>query len=108
VEAALDVPDLVMDIADAVERHADADQKIVLRTEFDDAREHRNRAMRREAGGVDADLPQPRQAALEHLHHLGQVISGRRLAPRDVEVFDSAPELVLADPLALVEGTVLL
>src|SRR5206468_6102319 len=75
VETALDVPNLIVDVADAVERHADADQQIVLGAETDDPREHGNGAMRREAGGVDADFPQPWQVAVERLHHLWQIIA---------------------------------
>src|SRR5262249_22806701 len=44
--------------------------------------------------GVDADLAHPREVALEHLHHLRQVVARRRLAPGDVQVFDRAPERV--------------
>ena len=44
VEAALDVTDLIVDVADAVERDADAERQSLLRAEFDDAREHRDRA----------------------------------------------------------------
>ena len=92
VEAALDVAHLIVDVADAVERHADADEQVVLRAELDDPREHRDRAMRRQAGRVDADLAHPRQMPLEHLDHLGQVVARRRLAAGDVQVLDRAPE----------------
>ncbi len=98
VEAALDVPDLIVDVADAVERDADADQQIVLGAELHDAGEHRDGAMRRQAGGVDADLAHPRQVALEHLHHLRQVVARRRLAAGDVQVLDGAPERMAASP----------
>ena len=67
----------------------------LLRAELDDAGEHRDGALGRQAGGVDADLAQPRQVAVEQLHHLGQVVPGRRLAAGDVEVLDRAPERVV-------------
>ncbi len=94
LEAVLDVPDLVVDVADAVERHADADEEALLGAELDDRRQQPDRADRRQAGGVDADLAQARQVPVEELDHLRQVVPGRRLAARDVQVLDRAPERV--------------
>ena len=57
--------------------------------------------MRRQSGGVDADLAHPRQMPLEHLHHLRQVVARRRLAAGDVQVLDVAPERVVHRRLEL-------
>jgi hypothetical protein len=92
VESPFDVADLIVDVADAVERDPYADEEIVLRTELDDLREHRDGSIRRQTCGVDADLPHARQAPLEHLHQIRQVVSRSRLAARDVEVLDGPPE----------------
>jgi hypothetical protein len=40
---------------------------------------------------------------LEHLHHLGQIEAGRRLAAGDVEVLDRAPERAVERRLELRE-----
>ena len=103
VEALLDRAHLVVDVADAVERDADADQDAVRGAELDDAREHRDRALRRQAGRVDADLAHPRQMTMEHLHHLGEIVPGGRLAAGDVEVFDRTPERIGEHRLELLE-----
>jgi len=76
---------------------------ILLGAELHDAGEHRNGAMRCEACRVDADLAHPRQTALEQLHHLRQIVAGRRLAAGNVEVFDGAPEIVCHHAVELVE-----
>ena len=59
---------------------------------FDDPREHRNRAVRCQSGRVDPDLAHPRQMPVEHLDHLRQVVARRRLAAGDIQVLDGAPE----------------
>ena len=74
--------------------------------ELHDAREHRDGAVRRQARGVDSDLPQARQVALKQLHHLRQVVPRRRFAARDVEVLDRTPERTGHDRLELLEGHV--
>ena len=66
--------------------------------ELDDPREHRDRAVRRQPGRVDADLAQPRQVPVEQLDHLRQVVPRRRLAAGDVQVLDGAPERVVEAP----------
>ena len=64
----------------------------LLGAELDDPRQHRDGAMRRQAGRVDADLAQARQVPVEQLHHLRQIVPRRRLAAGDVQVLDRAPE----------------
>ena len=92
LEAVLHVPDLVVDVADAVERDADAQQEPLLGAELDDRRQQADGANRRQARRVDPDLAQAGKVALEHLHHLRQVVPRRRLAAGDVQVLDRAPE----------------
>ena len=91
VESFLDRAHLVVNVADAVERDANADQDAVLGAELDDAREHRDGALRRQARGVDADLPHARQMPMEHLHHLRQIVARRRLAA-EIFRFSTAPQ----------------
>ncbi len=102
VESVLDRAHLVVDVADAVERDTDADQHALRRAELDDLREHRDGARRREAGGVDPDLPQTWQMLLKHLHHLRQIKSRHQYPTRDIE-FDCAPERRVEDRLELIE-----
>ncbi len=93
VEAALHVADLIVDVADAVERDAGADQQIVRRRRTSTIFVSIGIGpVRRQAGGVDADLAHPRQVPLEHLDHLRQIVARGRFAARDVQVLDRAPE----------------
>ena len=106
VEAPFHVPHLVVNVPDAVERDARAEEQPVLGAELDDPRELGDRTMRRQPGRVDADLAQPRQAAVEQLDHLRQVVPRGRLAARDVQVLDRAPEVVVHDAVELLEREV--
>ncbi len=103
VEPRLHLPHLIVDVADAVERHADAQQHVLLGTEFHDARQHRDGPMWCEARRVDADLPHAGQPAMEQLHHFRQIVARRRLAARDVQVFDGSPEIVRHDAVELLQ-----
>ena len=65
VEALLHLPHLIVNVADPIERHTDAQEQIVLGAELHDAGEHRNGAMRGQPRRVDADFAHPRQTPLE-------------------------------------------
>jgi hypothetical protein len=103
VEAVLHGADLVVDVADPVQRDADADEQVLLGAELHDAREHRDGARRRQAV-VLMPILRRRGRCFWNI----STISGRsrrrgRLAAGDVEVFDRAPERAVEDRLELGE-----
>ena len=108
VEAALHIADLIVDVADAVERDTDADRQVVCRAELHDARQHRDGTVRRETGRVDPDLAEAGQPLVKEFDHVGQVVSGGRLTAGDVQVLEGTPELVVHDAVELLERHVAL
>ncbi len=103
LEAALDVTHVVVDLADAVDRDARAEDDAALVAHLDDLGQHRNGTVGRQPGGVDAQLPQSREFIDHHAADFDQVVPGRGLAARDVRVLDVLPQARAEDFLDLGE-----
>ena len=92
VEALLHLPHRVVHLADAVDRDADAEDHAALLAHLHDLGQHRDGAVRRQAGGVQAELAQAGQLVEHDPRDVHEVVAGGRFTPGDVGVLDVLPE----------------
>ena len=92
LESALHLTDVVVHFADAIDRHARAENDAALVTKLGDPGDHRNRPVRRHPGRVDAELAQTREPIEHHTADLDHVVAGGRLAAREVRDLDVLPQ----------------
>ena len=93
LEGVADVPHRAVHLVDAVNRDARREDHVALVAELDDLGQHRNRAVMRDAGGVERELAQLGELVDHHARDLDQIVARGRFAARDRRVLDVLPEV---------------